>query len=112
MSINPLARILLLTADPRIFTVHEIADRVEVSVETAEQMIAGLQRMGYLENPAAPCSRCRKCGKHSPSISGTQRIWELSGKGKACLNNFIGTNDFLTKNIVKTNYHTQLYWRK
>ncbi|WP_321990957.1 hypothetical protein [Marispirochaeta aestuarii] len=97
MSINPLARILLLTADPRIFTVHEIADRVEVSVETAEQMIAGLQRMGYLENPAAPCTHCRKCSKRPSSIPGTQRIWELSDKGKACLNNLIGTTDFFDK---------------
>ncbi|WP_319559358.1 HTH domain-containing protein [Marispirochaeta sp.] len=94
MSINPLARILLLTADPRIFTIHEIAERVEVSVETAEQMIAGLQRMGYLENPAAPCTHCRKCSKRPSSIPGTQRIWELSGKGKTCIKNIIGTAIF------------------
>ena len=81
---SSLEQLLSLLAEGRIRTLVELASDLDVGTELVEQMVADLERAGYLEIISQPCNRC--CDECSLSakpcaLGHGGRMWAVTEKG-------------------------------
>ncbi len=79
-----LEQMLKLLSQGNLFSLEDLARKLDTSRDTVERMLGDLTRTGYLRAAARDCeTSCAGCPNASAcSITSPQKIWTLTEKGR------------------------------
>lgn len=77
-----LESLLKMLQEGGVHSPTDLAGRLGVDQELLEQMLADLERLGYLRQVSGDCSsHCAGCPFEGLCVASGGRIWSLTGKG-------------------------------